>query len=225
MAEKPGLEQELALWQAGYRRIAGLDEAGRGAWAGPVVAAAVVLPSDAAVIQRLTGVADSKQLTALQRERLFDLLSVQAASIGVGVVEASRIDAIGIAPATRQAMTEALAQLEPPADFLLIDYVRLAHLPTSQRSLVRGDSFVLSIAAASIIAKVTRDRLMVDLAKRFPTYGFERHKGYGTLQHQAALAQHGPCPIHRRSFQPVRGQQMALPSALQAAEHPLEDLS
>ncbi len=208
--QQPTLVEELALWQAGYRRVAGLDEAGRGAWAGPVVAAAVILPADPAIAGRLAGVADSKQLPAGERQRLFDLLVREAEGWAVGATCAADIDAQGIAAATRSAMQTAIASLSQPPDFLLIDYVRLTALATPQRSLPKGDSRVLSIAAASIIAKVTRDRLMVELERRYPGYGLERHKGYGTAGHQQALRQLGPCAEHRMTFQPVRGAQMAL---------------
>lgn len=208
--QQPTLVEETALWQAGYSRIAGLDEAGRGAWAGPVVAAAVVLPPDPAVAGRLAGVADSKQLTPGQRERLFDLIGQEAVAWAAGAVPAAQIDAQGIASSTRSAMAAAIAGLALPPDFLLIDYVRLAGLATPQRSLPKGDSKVLSIAAASIVAKVTRDRLLAGLGTIYPGYGFEQHKGYGTAQHQAALRRLGPCPEHRASFAPVRGVQLAL---------------
>ncbi len=206
----PTLVEELALWQAGYARVAGIDEAGRGAWAGPVVAAAVILPADPAVAGRLAGVADSKQLSASQREHLYAVIVQEAVAWAVGATPAAQIDAQGIAAATRSAMQAAVASLLPLPDFLLIDYVRLAVLPTPQRSLPQGDSKVLSIAAASIVAKVTRDRLMVELGARYDSYGFERHKGYGTAQHQLALRQLGPCKEHRMSFQPVAGAQLAL---------------
>lgn len=217
MTDWPGLTVEEALWGAGYRRLAGLDEAGRGAWAGPVVAAAVILPPDRTIAQRLAGVADSKQLTPQQRERLFAVIRSEVAAVGVGVVSARRIDAIGIVAATRQAMREALAQLDPSPDYLLIDHLRLTSLPTPQQSLVKGDCHVLSIAAASIVAKVTRDRLMVELSRAYPAYGFERHKGYGTAEHRQALQRLGLCPIHRRSFRPVRGLQAALSWAVAQA--------
>ena len=217
---QPGLDQEQALWVAGYRRLAGLDEAGRGAWAGPVVAAAVVLPADVAIAQRLAGVMDSKQLSPRQRERLYPLVEAEAAAVGVGIVAAERIDADGILPATRQAMRQAVLQIDPPPDFLLIDHVRLQQLPISQRSLVKGDAHVLSIAAASIIAKVTRDRLMRDFARSYPAYQFDRNMGYGTASHRAALDRVGPCPIHRRSFRPVRGRQMSLSLNGQPVELP-----
>lgn len=206
----PTLAEELALWQAGYRCVAGLDEAGRGAWAGPVVAAAVILPADPAVASRLAGVADSKQLAAGQRERLYAVIVQEAVAWAVGAAPAAQIDAQGIAAATRSAMQTAIAGLSPVPDFLLIDYVRLAGLATPQRSLPKGDSKVLSIAAASIVAKVTRDRLMVELGASYGLYGFPAHKGYGTTRHQQALRQLGPCPEHRMSFQPVAGSQLAL---------------
>lgn len=205
--QQPALGEELALWQTGYRRVAGIDEAGRGAWAGPVVAAAVILPADQAIVGRLAGVADSKQLTARQRECLYITIVQEAVAWAVGAAPAAQIDALGIAAANRAAMEAAVAGLPQPPDFLLIDYFRLPGLATAQRSLPKGDSRVLSIAAASIVAKVTRDRLMVDLGQRYPGYGFERHKGYGTAEHQAALRQLGPCVEHRLSFQPVQGAQ------------------
>lgn len=204
------LDEEHSLWKQGYRRVAGLDEAGRGAWAGPVVAAAVVLPADPAIAERLAGVTDSKLLTTRQRDVFWLLVREQATSIGVGVVPAARIDAIGILPATRQAMMDALAALKPGPDFLLIDHLRLPRVSTPQRSLTRGDSKVLSIAAASIIAKVTRDRHMMEMAAIYPHYGFDRHKGYGTDAHRLALRRYGPCPEHRSSFRPVRGMQLQL---------------
>lgn len=207
---QPTLNEELALWQTGYSRVAGLDEAGRGAWAGPVVAAAVVLPVDSTIASRLAGVADSKQLSAGRREHLFAAIVQESLAWAVGITPAADIDTQGIAAATRSAMQAAVATLSQPPDFLLIDYVRLGRLPIPQLSLVQGDSKVLSIAAASIVAKVVRDRLMVELGQRYQGYGFERHKGYGTAGHQDALNRLGPCPEHRMSFQPVRGVQGTL---------------
>ncbi len=208
--QQPSLAAELALWQAGYRRVAGLDEAGRGAWAGPVVAAAVILPPDPAVADRLAGVADSKQLSAGQRARLFDQITQQAAAWAVGMIPAAQIDAQGIAAATRQAMHAALAGLILQPDYLLIDYLRLSELATPQYSLPQGDRHVLSIAAASIVAKVSRDRWMVELEMQHPGYGFQRHKGYGTAAHRAALRQLGPCAQHRMSFQPLQDAHLSL---------------
>ncbi|HSN78425.1 MAG TPA: ribonuclease HII [Anaerolineae bacterium] len=206
----PTLVEELALWQAGHVSVAGIDEAGRGAWAGPVVAAAVILPVDPAIACRLAGVADSKQLSVGQRERLYAVIVQEAVAWAVGATSAAQIDVQGIAAATRSAMQAAVASLLPLPDFMLIDYIRLPGLATPQRSLPKGDSKVLSIAAASIVAKVTRDRLMVELGACYPGYGFERHKGYGTAQHQRSLRQLGPCLEHRMSFQPVAGVQLAL---------------
>ena len=201
----PRLDYEMALWARGYRHVAGLDEAGRGAWAGPVVAAAVILPpNDAGSVGRLAGVCDSKLLTAKRREALLASIQAHALAIGVGIVPAAEIDTGGIVPATRQAMTLALQTLSLAADSLLIDYLTLPDLPLPQTGLPKGDALVLSIAAASIVAKVSRDRLMVDWDAVYPGYGFARHKGYGTPEHRAALARLGPCAIHRRSFAPVR---------------------
>ena len=202
---RPTLDHERGLWQEGYRRVAGLDEAGRGAWAGPVVAATVVLPpDDPELLQKLDGVRDSKQLSPSRREALFEAVVEHAVAFSVGCVPPDLIDELGIVPATRQAMALALGSLSPPADYLLIDYLSLPGESQPQTSLTKGDARVLSIAAASIVAKVHRDHLMIDLEHRLPGYGFARHKGYGTPQHQAALQALGPCPIHRFSFAPLR---------------------
>lgn len=213
----PTLDEERALWTSGYGWVAGVDEAGRGAWAGPVVAAAVVLPPDQDIVRRLAGVADSKQLTSRQRERLLTVVLAEVADSGVGVVPAAQIDAHGIAEASRRAMHLAIEALDNPPDYILIDYVRLPSLSIPQHSLPKGDSRVLSIAAASIVAKVTRDRLMAELACEHPGYGFERHKGYGTADHRASLVRLGPCLIHRRSFEPVKTLQLALLDPMQLA--------
>lgn len=208
MSEKtpaPSLAHERRLWRQGYRHVAGLDEAGRGAWAGPVVAAAVILPpDDPALLQELSGVRDSKMLSAARREVLWEIVKEQALAWGVGVVPPSEIDATGIVPATRKAMILALQSLSPSADYLLIDYLSLPGVLPPQHSLPKGDAQVLSIAAASILAKVSRDRMMVELEKDLPGYGFARHKGYGTAQHRSALAQLGPSGVHRMSFAPLR---------------------
>jgi ribonuclease HII len=185
--------------------VAGLDEAGRGAWAGPVVAAAVILPADGPrILQHLAGVRDSKLLTALQRERLFQVIQDQAVAWAVGVVPPEEIDRLGIVPATRQAMGLALRALSSPATYLLIDHLSLPDVSVPQHSLPKGDRQVLSIAAASIVAKVSRDRLMVELEAQYPGYGLAQHKGYGTPQHRCALAQLGASRIHRMSFAPLR---------------------
>jgi ribonuclease HII len=197
MGEKqvlPTLTYESRLWKAGYRHLAGLDEAGRGSWAGPVVAAAVILPPDnPQLASLLAGVRDSKRLSAARREVLLGVIEKHALAWGVGVV-----------PATRKAMSRALAALSLPADHLLIDHLALPDQPLPQLSLTKGDARVLSIAAASIVAKVSRDRLMVDFDAQFPGYGFAQHKGYGTPKHRATLASLGPCAIHRLSFAPLR---------------------
>ncbi len=203
--EWASLRCETALWAEGYTRIAGLDEAGRGAWAGPVVAAAVVLPADRLACAPLLGaVHDSKQLTPEQRARLFLVIQEIAVGVGVGIVPASVIDQVGIVPATRQAMCQALEALFPPPDHLLIDALRLLQVPLPQQAMAHGDAISLSIAAASVVAKVTRDRILVELDGQYPGYGFARHKGYGTALHRAALARLGPCPEHRGSFRPIR---------------------
>jgi len=189
----------------GYLRVAGLDEAGRGAWAGPVVAAAVVLPPNRGDLKQvLGGVDDSKQLTAKQREALFPLICGTALAVGVGTASARFIDTAGIVPATRRAMSIALRDLGLCPDWLLIDALGLPRAQQAQRSVIRGDALVLSIAAASIVAKVSRDRLMVALDARLPGYGFATHKGYGTRAHRAALERLGPCQAHRMSFAPLR---------------------
>ncbi len=201
----PSLTYEKRLWEDGYRRVAGLDEAGRGAWAGPVVAAAVILPPDQPELAHfLSGVRDSKMLTATRREMLLEIIEQHALAWGVGAVPPSVIDARGIVPATREAMSLALGVLSPPADYLLIDHITLPDQPLPQVSIPKGDARILSIAAASIVAKVSRDRMMVDLETRYPGYGFGQHKGYGTPQHQAALASIGPSAVHRLSFAPLQ---------------------
>ncbi len=196
------LAYERALWARGWV-VAGLDEAGRGAWAGPVVAAAVILPADEQVLVHLAEVDDSKRLTPAARERLFTRIQ-QVAQVGIGVIAPQRIDAIGILAATYEAMTAALQALPRSPDALLIDYLPRALGDWPQQRLVRGESLSLSIAAASIVAKVHRDRLMIAYDQTYPGYGFARHKGYGTPQHRQALARLGPTPIHRLSWAPLR---------------------
>jgi ribonuclease HII len=202
---RPTLVYEQRLWTKGYRVVAGLDEAGRGALAGPVVAAAVVLSPDRDHRPwRDAGVRDSKLLTPLRREKLFDLIRRQAEAWAVGLVAASEIDRVGIVAATRTAMGLALSQLSIPPDALLIDYLRLPDQSCPQQPIPHGDRLSLSIAAASILAKVTRDQILVSLENTYPGYGFARHKGYGTEAHRAALADLGPCFLHRLTFRPVR---------------------
>lgn len=203
----PDLTLETAVFlQQHLLYIAGVDEAGRGALAGPVVAAAVILPlDDANLLTTLAGVNDSKQLTSRQREALFTRITQCALAYGIGQAEAAVVDEIGIMSATRRAMQQAIAQLRPKAEFLLIDgRIRLQNNPLPQQAVVRGDGKSLSIAAASILAKVTRDQLMIELDRLYPVYGFAQHKGYGTAAHLAALATHGPCPLHRHTFAPMK---------------------
>jgi len=200
----PTVVEELTLRAAGYHAIAGVDEVGRGSWAGPVVAAAVVLPAAALdAPELLAGADDSKVLTAGQRERLCERIIALADGWGLGAVPAHVIDTHGILAATRLAMQIALLRLPRPADALLIDAVRLEGWPCPQRALIHGDASSLSIAAASIVAKVARDRLMAGLGRQLPVYGFESHKGYGTAAHERALRAHGPSIQHRRSFRPL----------------------
>jgi ribonuclease HII len=202
------LKFERQSWDQGYRRLAGVDEAGRGPLAGPVVAAAVIFDRTFLETEQyglLQGVNDSKRLTARQREDYFAFLTEQqAVSYGVGSAPVREIDADNILRATHQAMRRALEALHPAADCALIDGLPVPGLPCPSLAIVGGDARSLSIAAASIIAKVTRDRMMMDLDRLYPEYGFARHKGYGTKVHTQALLQHGPCPEHRRSFRPVR---------------------
>ncbi len=202
---KPDLSEERALCAAGYSCIAGLDEAGRGAWAGPVCAAAVVLPLERSdLLVRLDGVCDSKQLTPARREALLPLVLETALAVGVGWAGPGEVDALGVVVATRWAMARAVTHLDGKVDALLVDYLQLPTLNLPQRSLPKADVRCLSVAAASIVAKVERDRRMVALDRDFPGYGFARHKGYGTIQHREALARLGPSPIHRMRWQPIR---------------------
>ncbi len=187
---------ERSLLGRGVRRAAGIDEAGRGALAGPVVAAAVILPDDAMI----PGLDDSKRLSPAKRDALFDKITGIATAIGVGRIEAAEIDAVNIRRANLLAMKEAVEALVPPPGHLLIDGIDAIDWQGPQTTVVGGDARSISIAAASIIAKVTRDRIMVVSDPVFPEYGFARHKGYGTAAHLAALEAHGPSVAHRRSF-------------------------
>jgi ribonuclease HII len=190
---------EKALTDGGYHQIAGIDEAGRGPLAGPVVSAAVILPLDFSD----TGITDSKKLTERQRALLYEHIYAHATAVGIGIVDALEIDRINILQATRRAMAMAAANLTPRPDALIID--GNFHIPFAlpQQSIVKGDNRSVSIAAASIVAKVSRDRLMQRYHQDFPEYGFHRHKGYPTKIHKAAIETHGPCLIHRRSFRGV----------------------
>jgi len=200
----PNLTFEHALWEDNQQWIAGLDEAGRGAWAGPVVAAVVIFPPFASLEQKLRGVRDSKQMNVHQREFWAEVIQEQAQTWGVGSAAHSEIDQLGILPATRLAMQRAMEQLSMTPNHLLIDALLLPDLTSPQTALIKGDQRSLSIAAASILAKTTRDALMRQEDIYYPEYGFSRHKGYGTKFHQQALAENGPCPIHRMSFRPLK---------------------
>lgn len=198
--------EEAVVAQTGSLLVAGLDEAGRGAIAGPVVAAAAILPLDQPkMIARLAEVDDSKKLTARKREQLYGLIVEVALTFGIADASAGEIDQYGIIAATRLAMGRAAALLDPSPSYLLIDgRIKLKEPALPQQSLIRGDAISLSIAAASILAKVTRDKLMVDYSGQYPVYGFAQHKGYCTSQHVATLTRVGPCHIHRHSFAPIR---------------------
>lgn len=199
---------ERDLHHRGIAPLAGIDEAGRGPLAGPVVAAAVVLPAgwiEFGVPDELADLNDSKQLSEKKRDRLFTALhNLPEIDFGIAAATADEIDRINILQATHVAMNRALAGLGLPAVHALVDGTKVKTLTVEQTAIVKGDSLSFSIAAASILAKVTRDRQMKDYALRYPEYGFDAHKGYGTKQHLAALAAHGPCPIHRRSFAPLK---------------------
>ena len=211
----PGLEFEKKLLVRGFRRVAGVDEVGRGALAGPVVAGAVILLPEGSRAW-LKGIRDSKQLTALQREEFFEPITAKALAWGVGLVEAAVIDTIGIVSATRQAMRLAIEALSAAPDALLIDFLTLPEFNLPQEGIVKGDERSFSIACASIVAKVTRDRLMCELDGNYPGYGFAGHKGYASAEHLACLRRLGPCPIHRRSFRPVREPSFNLGFSLKA---------
>ena len=199
---------ERELWQQGLARVAGVDEAGRGPLAGPVSAAAVILPpawAKTGLPPELAGLNDSKQLTENQREAFYDfIIHCTELRHAVVLVDAARIDRINILQATHEAMNAALARLSPAPQHALVDGRPVKSMRVPQTALVKGDARSYSIAAASVLAKVTRDRLMLEYHQQWPAYGFAGHKGYGTAQHLAALAQFGPCPIHRRSFAPLK---------------------
>jgi ribonuclease HII len=199
----PDRSAEQRWFARGYSRVAGLDEAGRGALAGPVVAAAVILPENI-TFPWIEDVRDSKLLNARQRETLFAVMLDAGIEIGLGIISPAVIDAVNILNATRQAMLAALEQITEPPDFVLTDAVCLPRLLTPQQNIIRGDRTCLCIACASIAAKVTRDRIMCEMHAEYPQYGFKAHKGYGTSQHLLMLEEHGACAIHRFTFSPVR---------------------
>jgi ribonuclease HII len=183
----------------GYGLIAGIDEAGRGPLAGPVVSAAVILPENCFI----EGLNDSKQLAEAKRLGIYKKIMEKATAVGVGIVSAQEIDQLNIHRAVKKSMHAAISALSIQPDFLLVDAMEL-DVPFACKSIIKGDAASVSIAAASVVAKVTRDKLMNEYAAQFPEYGFDTHKGYGTAGHLAALRQHGPCPIHRKSFAPVK---------------------
>ena len=194
---------ERKAHECGYRLVAGIDEAGRGPLAGPVVAAAVILPpgyEQGDTLLQGVAINDSKKLSPRQRGKLYETIARDAVSVGIGVVEAPEIDAVNILQATLAAMKEAVLALSVPPDYLLIDGLNRIDLDTPQETIISGDSRSLSIAAASIVAKVSRDRLMEMYHRQFPQYNFLRNKGYGTREHREAILKYGRSKIHRRSF-------------------------
>jgi ribonuclease HII len=204
-------EFERILWQENIGRVAGVDEAGRGPLAGPVVAAAAILPPrwrESGLPDELAGLNDSKQLAASQREKFFEFITgCGEIEFGIAEVDAAQIDAINILQATHRAMNDALARLHAPPQHALVDGLPVRTLRVPQTAIVKGDARSYSIAAASVLAKVTRDRLMLGFHEQFPEYGFAEHKGYGTAKHLAAIRRFGACPIHRKSFAPLKPQE------------------
>jgi ribonuclease HII len=207
-------EFELSLWRSGIARVAGVDEAGRGPLAGPVVAATAILPprwAESGLPTELAGLNDSKQITETQREKYFEFLTRCAEiEFGIALVDAGVIDEINILQATHRAMNAALEKLNPLPPHALVDGRPVKTLRVPQTAIVKGDARSYSIATASVLAKVTRDRLMLEYAAQFPEYGFAEHKGYGTAKHLAAIAQHGACPIHRKTFAPLKRKETEL---------------
>jgi ribonuclease HII len=200
---EPDLCLEQAWWQSGMSLVGGIDEAGRGAWAGPVAAGVVVLPPDPDVSLALRGVRDSKQMTPAQREYWAPQIKSNATAWAVGLASHQEIDDHGILPATRLAVRRAIEGLSLIPNLLLLDWLLLPDVAIPQTAIIRGDGRVLSIACASVLAKTTRDALLVEQDILYPAYGFASHKGYGTQAHLAALTIHGPCPIHRLTFKPL----------------------
>lgn len=201
----PELRYEKVLWKQGLKYVAGIDEAGRGALAGPVLAAAVILPpSDQKLKTKLDGVRDSKQMTPLQREKWSTEIHKNTLAYAIGAATPVEIDTYGILPATKLAIRRALLNLQHFPDHLLIDAIHLPQIPIPQTILIKGDARSLSIAAASVLAKTVRDKHMIDLDAQFPGYGFASHKGYGTNGHLRTLRERGSTPFHRKSFKPLK---------------------
>jgi ribonuclease HII len=200
---RPDLSHESPLWAVGVQRVAGVDEAGRGAWAGPVAAGAVVFPPDENLCALLPGVRDSKQMAACEREMWAGIIRQAALDWGIGFASRVEIDALGIVPATRLAMQRALEKLASPPQHLLVDFLPLPEIPIPQTPLVKGDARSLSIAAASVLAKTARDAWMSGLDTLYPGYGFASHKGYGTPGHRLVLSRLGCCDEHRRTYEPI----------------------
>jgi ribonuclease HII len=200
MTDSPGLHLEQALWKKKVRYVGGIDEAGRGAWAGPVIAGAVILPNDPQIQRNLIGVRDSKQMTPRQREYWAAEIKSTVLAWSIGAASAAEIDQIGILPANRLAMIRAIAGLALTPDYYLFDFIHWKDCPYPGERLVKGETQSLSIAAASVLAKTERDELMRRLDKQFPGYELSRHKGYGTAIHRAAIQKLGLAPIHRKSF-------------------------
>jgi ribonuclease HII len=205
MSKPDVLLYEKEAWASGFVRLAGIDEAGRGPLAGPVVAAAVIFDRDYLTEQaagELAGLTDSKVLNAARRDKYYNILiNTPSAEIGIGIMDAAEIDRINILRATHKAMAAAADQVNP--DFSLVDGLPVRGLPCKSKNIVKGDALSISISAASIVAKVTRDRILGELDTVYPQYGFARHKGYGTREHLDALSKHGATPVHRKTFAPV----------------------
>ncbi len=206
MPKWPSLEFESRLWGLGLTHVAGVDEVGRGALAGPVYVGAVILPVNDAVSEELSGVRDSKMMLPEEREFWVPIIQETAIAYGLGWASCKEIDRWGIAPATRMAAKRALNSLSIRPEHVLLDYISLSRVDLPQTSMAAGDALCLSVAAASVLAKVARDAKLCELDSRFPKYGFASHKGYYTDDHVRAIKKHGPCTQHRRSFAPVRKQ-------------------
>jgi len=218
LSQCPTLDEEDKLKSQGYELIAGIDEVGRGALAGPVVASAVILPHPAK-LPWFGLVRDSKELDSRKREFLFALISKEAVAVGIGIIPSQVIDSVNILKATKLAMMQAVEKLPKQPSFLIIDRVTLSQCPIPQRGITRGDKLCLSIACASIIAKVTRDRMMEEFDRIYPGYGFAQHKGYGTGSHMSCLQKLGPSPIHRLYFAPVKNLMASRSSGPLASGH------